>query len=165
LHMLRVFVGQLNARFLSPEQVGHNTDESRLGEFVRVMAHRVVDAPDLHDGDDRASRGPVRYRQIRPHRAVAQLELDILRLHLSNLECSAVASGKFSSRRAFSAKMPARSAVPISSASMARIVPRMSARPPSGSNGASVANRHFAVPKNACPQRVAASTPLSAVSA
>ena len=54
LHVLGVVVGELDARLLAPEEIRHQADEARLGEFLRVLAHGVVDAPDLHDGDDGA---------------------------------------------------------------------------------------------------------------
>src|ERR1051326_4720499 len=53
-HVLGIAVRELDAGLLPPEQVGHQADEAGLGELVRVMPHCVVDAPDLHDGDDRA---------------------------------------------------------------------------------------------------------------
>ncbi len=81
LHMGGVAVGQLDTRLLAPEQVGHEADESGLGEFVGMVAHGVVDAPDLHDGDDGASRRAIRDREIGAHLAVAKLHLDVLRLH------------------------------------------------------------------------------------
>src|SRR5262249_25420395 len=54
-----------------------------------------------------------------------------------------------SSSRALPAKIRARSAAPISSASTAAMVMAISPRPASASNGASVANRQCAVPKKA----------------
>ena len=80
--VLGIVVGKLDAGLLPPEQVGHQADEAGLGELVRMMPHGVVDAPDLHDGDDRADRRPVGDREIRPHLAVAQLDLDGLGFHL-----------------------------------------------------------------------------------
>ena len=83
LHVLGVAVVQLDARLLPPEQVRHQADESRLGEFVRVAAHGVVDAPDLHDGDDGAGRRPVGIRDVSAHLAVTQLYFDGYGPHFS----------------------------------------------------------------------------------
>ncbi len=76
-----------------PEQVGHEADIARLGEFVGVRLHRVVDAPDLHDRDDRPRRGLVRIGDIGAHLAIAELDLDLFRAHrsvspLSSLRCA-----------------------------------------------------------------------------
>src|SRR5260221_10236249 len=57
LHVFGVPVVQLDARFLAPEEVGHEAHESGLGEFLRVAAHGVVHAPYFHDGDDCAGGG------------------------------------------------------------------------------------------------------------
>src|SRR5207244_10633927 len=69
------------------------------------------------------------------------------------------------SLRALPEKICSRSACGISSAFTAAMVLAISPRPCSEQNGASVAQRHFDVPKKAWPQRVAAASPLSAVSA
>src|SRR5262249_24998817 len=140
-----------------PEQVGHQADEAGLGELVGVAAHGVVDAPNLHDGDDRAGGRLVGNSEIGAHLAVAELYSDGLGLHagLSSL----------SSSRALPAKIIAFRPAVMGSASIALMVLRIRPRPSSASNGASVANKHDDVPKNACPQRVAAGSPLSAVSA
>src|SRR5262249_8492022 len=68
-------------RFLPPEQIGNEADKSRLGEFGGMAPHRGVDAPDLHDRDDRAGRRSIRKRYVRPHRAVTQRNLYVARLH------------------------------------------------------------------------------------
>jgi hypothetical protein len=60
LHVLGIVVAELDTGLLPPEQIRHETDKSGLGEFVRVPPHGVVDAPDFHDGDDRACRRLVR---------------------------------------------------------------------------------------------------------
>ena len=75
LHVFGIFVGEFDARLLPPEQVRHQADEAGLGEFMRMMAHGVVDAPDFHDGDDRAGRRLVGNGEIGAHLAVAQLHL------------------------------------------------------------------------------------------
>jgi hypothetical protein len=81
LHMGRLAIGQLDARLLAPEQVGDETHEPRFGELVGVVAHGVVDAPDLHDGDDGAGRRAVGEGKIGAHLAVAKLHGDVLRFH------------------------------------------------------------------------------------
>src|SRR5262249_5103242 len=163
LHVLGIVIGKLDAGLLSPEQVGHQADEAGLGELVRVRPHGVVDAPDLHDRDDGAGRRAIRNGEIGAHLAVAQLDPDVLRLHAVTF--AAAGAGSLSSSRALPAKIISRRPAVMGSASIALMVLRMRARPCSASNGASVANRHDDVPKNACPQRVAARSPLSAVSA
>src|SRR6516164_2677025 len=135
---------------------------------MRMPAHGVVDAPDFHDGDDSAGRRAVRNRDIGSHLAVAQLDLDGLRFHADRLHADAWAAaraGSLSSARALPANIFSRSAEEMGSASIASIVLAIKPRPCSASNGASVANRHDGVPKNACPHRVGAIAPLSAVSA
>src|SRR5499433_4268465 len=90
------------------------------------------------------------------------------RLHADRLHAdawAAVRAGSLSSTRALPANILSRSAEEMGSASTASIVLAIRPRPCSASNGASVANKHDDVPKNACPQRVGAITPLSAVSA
>ena len=77
LHVIGIVVGQLDARLLPPEQVRHEADEAGLGELVGVLAHGVVDAPDFHDGDDRAGGRLVRIGEIGAHLAVAQLHPDV----------------------------------------------------------------------------------------
>src|SRR5215510_2536901 len=119
--------------------------------------------PDFHDGDDGAGGRAVRDREIGAHLAVAQLDFDGLRFHGS--ACAAVRAGSLSSARALPANIFSRSAEEMGSASTASIVLAIKPRPCSASNGASVANRQDDVPKNACPQRVGAIAPLSAVSA
>src|SRR6185437_2261080 len=161
LHVLRVLVGKLHARFLPPEQIRHQADEAGFGEFVRMMAHRVVDAPDFHDGDDGADGCLVGDRQIGSHLAVAQLDLNVLRFHTPAFAFAF----NLSKSRALPARIRSRAALSISSASIASMVLRISPPPPSASNGASVANNENFVPKKSCPQRVAARAPLSAVSA
>ena len=86
LHVIGILVGQFDARLLPPEQIRHEADESRLRELMRVVAHGVVDAPDLHDGDDRADRLLVRIGDVGAHRAVAQLHLDVFGPHCPALE-------------------------------------------------------------------------------
>src|SRR6185437_1605978 len=146
-------------------QVRHQADKSGLGKFMRVMAHGVVDAPDLHDRDDRARRRPVGNGDIGTHFSVAQLHLCIERLHQPALAFAFANAGNLRSARALPEKIRSRSLAPMSSAPTASIVPRISERPPSASKGASVANRENCVPKKSWPQRVAARAPLSAVSA
>src|SRR4029453_7023364 len=163
LDVVGIMVGELDAWLLPPEQVGHQADEAGLRELVRVRPHGVVDAPDLHDGDDGAGRRTVRKREIGAHLAVAQLDPDVPRLHADTF--ASVGDGSLSSSRGLPAKIISRRPGVMGSASIALMVLRMRARPCSASNGASVANRHDDVPKNACPQRVAAMSPLSAVSA
>src|SRR5262249_12690527 len=150
------------ARLLPPEQVGNQTEKSRRGKLVGVPAHGVVDAPNFHDGDNRSGRRAVRHGQIGAHLAAPQFDPDVLCLHRAASDVEAGASASLSKRRALPAKILSRSGALTSSASTARMVPRVRSRPPCGSNGASVANRHLSVPKNAWPQRVAASTPPSA---
>ena len=79
---------------LAPEQVGDEAHESRFGELVGVVAHGVVDAPDLHDGDDGAGRRAVGHGEVGAHLAVAKLHRDVLRLH----GVSRVARGRTASR-------------------------------------------------------------------
>ena len=55
--------------------------EAGFGEFVGMVAHRVVDAPDFHDGDDGAGRRAVGDGQIGAHVAVAQLHGDVPGFH------------------------------------------------------------------------------------
>src|SRR6516225_9138029 len=129
---------------------------------MRMPAHGVVDAPDFHDG---AGRRAVRDRDIGTHLAVAQLDLDGLRFHADRFHAdawAAVRAGSLSSARALPANIFSRSAGEMGTAST---VLAIRPRPCSASNGASVANRQDAVPKNACPHRVGAIDPLSAVSA
>src|SRR5262245_46114528 len=163
LHVLRIVIGELDVRLLPPEEIRYQADESGLREFVRVPAHGVVDAPDFHDGDDGAGGRAVRDREIGSHLAVAQLDPDILRLHAGAR--AVVRAGSLSSSPALPAKIISRLPAVTGSASITLMVLRIRPRPCSASNGASVANRHDEVPKNACPQRVAARSPLSAVSA
>src|SRR5262245_47430688 len=168
LDVFGIVIGELDARLLPPEQIRHQAHEPRLREFMRVPAHGVVDAPDFHDGDDGARRRAVRDRDIGSHLAVAQLDLDGLRFHADRLHAdawAAVRAGSLSSARALPANIFSRSAEEMGSASIASMVLAIRPRPCSASNGASVANRQDAVPKNACPQRVGAIAPLSAVSA
>src|SRR6185437_9418177 len=79
--MVRIAVGELDSRLLSPEQARHQAYEPRLGEFMGVVAHRVVDAPDLHDGDDGTRRPALGEREISPHLAVAERHPDVLTSH------------------------------------------------------------------------------------
>src|SRR5262245_22455231 len=132
---------------------------------MRVPAHGVVDAPDFHDGDDGAGRRLVRDGEIGAHLAVAQLDRDVLRFHARAPALAAAGAGSLSRSRALPAKIISRRPGVTGSASTALMVARMRPRPCSQSNGASVANRHDEVPKKAWPQRVAATSPLSAVSA
>src|SRR3954468_727191 len=127
----------------------------------------VVDAPDFHDRDDGAGGRLVRDREIGAHLAVVQLDPDALRFHFRDpaFVFASVAPGNLSSARALPANIISRLPAVIGSASIALIVLRISPRPCSASNGASVANRHDDVPKKACPQPVAVTSPLSAVSA
>ena len=81
LHMVGVRVGEFNAWLLPPEQVGDETHEARFGELVGVMAHGVVDAPDFHDGDDRAHGRLVGIGDIGAHRTVAKFDLDVFSSH------------------------------------------------------------------------------------
>ena len=111
--MRRVRVAELDARLLPPEEIGHEADESGLGEFLGVPAHRVVDAPDLHDGDDAGRGKPLGQREPRAHLAVAQLYADRLRRH------------SFKSAVALPARMRACSSLGVSSAFTAVIVPLM----------------------------------------
>ena len=117
---------------------------------MRVMAHGVVDAPDLHDGDDRARGLAVRNGEIGAHLAVAQLHLDVLRLHvtcLSELQQRPRVAGEnllALGRRDVEARSPR------------RWCRRSAPAPASESNGASVANRQRSVPKKAWPQIVGA---------
>src|SRR5262249_31306543 len=76
-----IMVGELDAGLLAPEQVRHQADEAGLGELVSMVAHRIVDAPDLHDGDDGAGRGAIGQRQVGAHLTVAELHPDVSRLH------------------------------------------------------------------------------------
>ena len=46
------------------------------------MPHRVVDAPDFHDGDDRADGLALGHGEIGAHLAVAECHLDVLRFHV-----------------------------------------------------------------------------------
>src|SRR5229473_3364414 len=109
LDVLRIAVGELDTRLLAPEEIGHEADESRLGELVRVMAHGVVDAPNLHDGDDRARRRLVGDGEIGPHLAVAELDLDVLRFHSEVTSSSAFARCRRKSAPAPSPAYPASS--------------------------------------------------------
>src|SRR5712692_6053759 len=154
-HVLGVFVVELDARFLAPEEVGHEAHETRFGEFLRVPAHGVVDAPDFHDSDDRGSRRARGERDVRAHFAVPQTDANVLGPHQLS----------FRSARALPAKIRSFSALGISRPFTALIVSRISIRPCSASNGASVAKRQWPVVKNSCPHRVAATEPLSEVSA
>src|SRR5262249_41136462 len=163
LHVFGIVVGELDTRLLPPEQIRHQADKSRLREFMRVPAHGVVDAPDFHDGDDGAGRRAVRDREIGAHLAVTQLDRDGLRFHADAL--AAVRAGSLSSARALPANIFSRSAEEMGSAATASMVLAIRPRPCSASKGASVANRQDGVPKNACPHRVGAIAPLSAVSA
>src|SRR5215510_8726848 len=155
--VLGIVVAELDARLLPPEQVGDQADKARFGKFMGMTPHRVIDSPDFHDGDDGGGGRAIGYRQIGAHHAIAQLDLNGLRAHCIVLH-------SFNSALALPARIRSRSAAEISSACTARSVLAMSPRPCSASNGASVANRQWPVPKNACPQRVGASSP-SAVSA
>src|SRR5262249_51647842 len=140
----------------------------RRRQLRGLPAHGVVDPPDSHDGDDGARRRPIRDRDIGSHLAVAQLDPDSLRVHADRFHAdawAAVRAGSLSSARALPANIFSRSAEEMGSASIAAIVLAIKPRPCSASNGASVANRQDDVPKNACPQRVGAIAPLSAVSA
>src|SRR6185437_2265633 len=154
----RIAVGQLDTRLLAPEEVWHQADEARFGKFVGVVPHRVVDAPNLHDGDDRAGRRAIGNRQIGAHGAIPQRNRDRPRLH-------GIVQARRMSARALPAKMRSRSAAEMSSAFTALIVSRINARPRSASNGASVAKTQWPVVKKEWPQRVAGASPLSAVSA
>src|SRR5262249_50000039 len=154
--------GELDAWLLPPEQIRHQADKSRLREFMGVPAHGVVDAPDFHDGDDGAGGRPGRDRKIGAHLAVAQVDPDGLRFHAE--APAAVRAGSLRSARALPANIFSRSAAEMGSASTASMVLAIRPRPCSESNGASVANRQDDVPKNACPHRVGAIAPLSAVS-
>src|SRR5207248_391786 len=145
-----------DAGLLAPEKIRHEADEAGVGELLRVAAHRVVDAPDLHDGDDRARRRAVRIRDMRVHDAVAQAHLHVLRPRHQL---------RFISRRALPARIRSFSVRGISKASIAASVARMRSRPRSASNGASVANTEWSLPKKAWPHFVAATAPFSAVSA
>src|SRR5205085_51907 len=114
-----------------------------------------VDAPDFHDGDDRAGRRAIGKRDVRAHLAVAQPYAHLAGFHQLRL----------SKARALPEKIFCFSAAETSSEFTARIVSRISMPPCSASNGASVANRQCPVPKNSWPQRVAEAEPFSAVSA
>src|SRR5262249_5166603 len=85
LDVLGIAVGKLDAGFLAPEQVGYEAHEPWFGELLRMMPHGFVDAPDLHDGDDRASRRPVGNSDVGAHLAVAELDLDVLGFHTDSL--------------------------------------------------------------------------------
>src|SRR6267154_1971851 len=151
----RVFIVELDARFLAPEEVGHEAHEPRFGEFLRMAAHGVVHAPDFHDGDDRARRRLVRERDMRAHLAVPQANAELAGLHQFSLR----------SERALPAKIRSFSAGGMARLFTALMVSRMSMRPCSASNGASVAKTQWPVVKKSCPQRVAETEPLSEVSA
>src|SRR6266853_178950 len=154
-HVARIFVVELYAWLLAPEEVGHQAHEPRLGEFPRMAAHGVVHTPDFHDGDDRARRRCVRERNVRAHFAVPNADADIAGAHQFS----------FRSERALSAKIRSFSAFGIARLFTALMVSRMSMRPCSASKGASVANTQWPVVKKSCPQRVAEAEPLSEVSA
>src|SRR5262245_20416722 len=130
---------------------------------MRVPAHGVVDAPDFHDGDGGAGRRAGRDRETRAAIGVMELGGGCLRFHADAL--AAVRAGSLSSARALPANIFSRSAEEMGSAATASMVLAIRPRPCSASNGASVANRQDDVPKNACPHRVGAIAPLSAVSA
>ena len=58
--MLRIAVGELDPGLLPPKEIGDEADKARLREFMGVLAHGVVHAPDFHDRDDAARRRAVR---------------------------------------------------------------------------------------------------------
>src|SRR5690606_37882691 len=80
-HVLGLRVVQLDPRLLPPEEIGNEADESGLRELRGMAPHRLVHAPDLHDGDDRPGRGAIGISDVRAHDAVAQGHLDVLRAH------------------------------------------------------------------------------------
>ena len=92
LDVLGIVVAELDPGLLPPEQVGHQADEAGFGELAGVLAHRVVDAPDFHDGDDGAGRRLVRIGDIGAHLAVAQLHLDVLGSHRDRSSCRRIAT-------------------------------------------------------------------------
>src|SRR5947207_14149835 len=153
--MIRVAVGKLDPGLLAPKQVGDETDKAGLREFVCVMAHGVVDAPDFHDRNDGAGGHTVGDREISAHFPVAELHRDVLGFHF--------ALYSFSSVRALPARIRFMSGSASPSPRTPSNVSAIKARPRSGSNGASVANKQCDVPKKAWPQRVGAFSPPSAV--
>src|SRR5258706_8644912 len=155
LHIRGILVVQLYARLLAPEEVWHEAHEPRFGEFLRMAAHGVVHVPVFHDGDDRARRRLVRERDMRAHLAVPQADAELAGLHQFSLR----------SERALPAKIRSFSAWGMARLFTALTVSRMSMRPCSASNGASVAKTQWPVVKKSCPQRVAETEPLSEVSA
>ena len=52
----------LAARLKPPKQIGHQADKPGFGNFMGVRIHGIIDAPDFHDGDDRAPWRSVRVR-------------------------------------------------------------------------------------------------------
>ena len=81
LDVIRIFVGELDARLLPPEEIRHETNEAGLGEFMGMMAHGVVDAPYFHDRNDCTGRRLIGNGDIGAHLAVAQPHLYVSRLH------------------------------------------------------------------------------------
>ena len=81
IYVLGVFVREFDPRLLPPEQIGHQADESGLGEFMCMMAHGVVDTPDLHDRNDRTGRRLVGNSDIGAHLSVTYFQRGIERLH------------------------------------------------------------------------------------
>src|SRR5262249_11158328 len=81
LHVIGVAVAELEAGLLPPEQVRDQADESRFGKLMRVAAHGVVAAPDLHEGDVGGVRGAIGSREASAHLAVTQRYLEGLRPH------------------------------------------------------------------------------------
>src|SRR5258708_23806553 len=81
LDVFLVLVGELDAGFLPPEEVRHETNEASFGKFVGMMAHGVIDAPYLHDRDDRAARRFIWDGDIGAHFAGPQLYFYVSRLH------------------------------------------------------------------------------------
>jgi hypothetical protein len=81
LDVVRIAVRELNTGLLAPKQIGHEADETGLREFTGMMAHGVVDAPNLHDRNDRAGGGAIGDCEVRAHFAVAQFHRDVLCFH------------------------------------------------------------------------------------
>ena len=81
LDVIRIFVGELDARLLPPEEIRHETNKAGLGELMGMMTHRVIDAPYFHDRNDCTGRRFIGDGNIGAHLAVAQLHLDVSRLH------------------------------------------------------------------------------------
>src|SRR5262245_24468292 len=107
--VLGIVVAELDARLLPPEQIGDEAHKACFGKLVRMPPHGVVNAPDVHDGDDDSGRRTIGQRQIGATNAIARLELDGLRPHR-------MVPSSFSNASALPARIRSRSAAVISSA-------------------------------------------------